>query len=66
MNFLATFFNVNESYKAKKWLYFVNLSTTTKMVSMLAVFGNSNMKSIETSSHTLVGIGKSCNNIVEK
>lgn len=63
--FLSHSFTVNGCWKAIKWLYFINLSTITKMMFTLATFDNPNMKSIDISFHTLVSIERGYSNPTE-
>jgi hypothetical protein len=41
-----------------KWLYIVNLSTTTSIPSVVPDFGRPKMKSMETVCHAVAGTGK--------
>ena len=63
-NNLATCEAVYQAKMAKKWAYFVNWSTTTKMQSLPYTMGNPVMKSIEMLSHFSSRMGNDCNNPV--
>lgn len=52
----------NSEEMAKKCVYFVNLSTTTKIQSFPFTLGSPVMKSIQILSHLCFGVGSGCNN----
>jgi len=59
-NLSATPFAVNGWDKVKKWVNLLNLSTTTKIVSLPWEVGNPSTKSRVISSQTWQGMGKGC------
>ena len=57
----ATVIAVKGCLSPIKWAYLLNLSTTTKMVSLPSDFGNPSMKSKDISYQTCCGIDRGCN-----
>ncbi|RDX73202.1 hypothetical protein CR513_47222, partial [Mucuna pruriens] len=63
MNILVTSLVEKGCDKLMKCTYFVNLSTTIKIVSFLRVLESSKMKSIDMPLQTWVGIGRGCRSL---